>query len=252
MVIDRRYSPAALLVFGLGLATVLTTVLSAFGVQWRLWDYRTGFTVLRIGAWSGLGVAALAVAACFIVTAPPYRRGLGLAAIGLACGVLAFAIPASHLNKARNAPRLYDVTTDMRNPPQFIAILPLRDKAGARNPAGYAGPELAALQAKAYPDIRPLIVPAPVRAAFDAALALAVEKGWDIVAVAPQEGRIEATATTFWYRFRDDVVLRLIAADGQTRIDMRSASRIGKNDVGANAARIRAFLSDLERRLAPE
>lgn len=246
--VERKYSPAALLVFGLGLAAVLATVLSGLGVRWGLWEFRTGFTLLRISAWTGLGVAALAVIACFVITAPPMRRGLGLAAIGLVCGVLAFAVPASYLDRARSVPRLHDVTTDTRDPPQLVAVLPLREKAKARNPAAYDS-ALAAVQANGYPDIRPLIVPSPAKAAFDAALALAVERGWEIVAVAPQQGRIEATAITFWYGFRDDIVIRVTAEQGMTRIDMRSVSRVGRNDVGANAARIRAYLAELERRL---
>ena len=246
--VERTYSPAGLLVFGLGLAAVLATALSGLGVRWGLWDFRTGFTLLRISAWTGLGVAALAVIACFVITAPPMRRGLGLAAIGLVCGVLAFAVPASYLNQARSVPRLHDVTTDTGNPPPFVAVLPLREKAKARNPAAYDS-ALAALQAEGYPDIRPLRVTAPARAAFDAALALAVERGWDIVAVAPQQGCIETTATTLWYGFRDDVVIRVTPDQGMTRIDMRSVSRIGRNDAGANAARIRAYLAELESRL---
>jgi uncharacterized protein (DUF1499 family) len=163
--------------------------------------------------------------------------------------VLTFAIPLSYQGKARSVPRIADVTTDTRNPPQFVAALPLREKAKARNPAAYGGAELAALQAKGYPDIKPLMVATPARAAFDAALKLAADQGWDIVATAPGQGRIEATAKTFWYGFKDDVVIR-VAADGpMTRVDMRSVSRVGRNDVGANAARIRSYLGKLKERL---
>ena len=246
---DIRYSRVALLAFGLGLATVLAIVLSGFGVQWRLWDYRTGFSIMRIAAWSGLGIVLLSFFACLVVTAAPGRRGLGLAAAGLICGVLAFAIPASYQNKARTVPRLHDVTTDTGNPPQFVALLPLRAKAGAHNPATYPGEKLAALQARGYPDIRPLVVRAPTGAVFDAALELAADRGWDIVAVARGLGRIEATARTFWYGFSDDIVIRVAPDGGMTRVDIRSVSRVGRSDVGANAVRIRGYLARLQARL---
>lgn len=249
--VDRRLSRPAILAFGLGIAALLALVLSGFGVRWGLWNFRTGFSILRIGAWSGLAIAVLSLIACVIASMPPARRGLGLAAAGLICGVLAFAIPSSYQNKARSVARLHDVTTDTVNPPQFVALLPVREKAHARNPAAYPGPRVAALQAKEYPDIRPLTVGAPAGAVFDAALALAVDRGWDIAAVAPGAGRIEATARTFWYGFRDDVVIRVTKDGRMTRVDMRSVSRVGRNDVGANAARIRGYLAEFKRRLEP-
>ena len=66
--------------------------------------------------------------------------------------------------------------------------------------------------------------------------------GWEIVSVSENEGRIEATATTFWFGFKDDVVIRVREDSGGTRIDLRSVSRVGGGDLGANAARIRAFI----------
>ena len=73
----------------------------------------------------------------------------------------------------------------------------------------------------------------------------AVELGWEIVAAEPDRGRIEATATTFWFRFKDDVVIRLTPRGYGTYVDVRSKSRIGGGDMGANANRIRRFLQRL-------
>ncbi|MDP6952892.1 MAG: DUF1499 domain-containing protein, partial [Alphaproteobacteria bacterium] len=80
---------------------------------------------------------------------------------------------------------------------------------------------------------------------FDKALALIESEGWELVASVPEEGRIEATAKTPYFKFRDDVVLRIAAAGTGTKVDMRSASRVGRSDVGVNAERIAGFLGRL-------
>jgi uncharacterized protein (DUF1499 family) len=88
-----------------------------------------------------------------------------------------------------------------------------------------------------------LNVPPPQ--AFDRALASVREMGWDLVAADAAAGRIEATDTTFWFGFKDDVVIRVRPADGGSRIDVRSVSRIGVGDAGTNAKRIGAYLDAL-------
>jgi uncharacterized protein (DUF1499 family) len=69
--------------------------------------------------------------------------------------------------------------------------------------------------------------------------------GWEVVAAVPAEERIEATATTFWFGFKDDIVVRITSADGGSRIDVRSVSRVGRGDVGTNAKRIKAYLAQI-------
>jgi len=85
----------------------------------------------------------------------------------------------------------------------------------------------------------------PPDRAFDLALAALHEMGWDLVAADATAGRIEATDTTFWFGFKDDVVIRVRPADGGSRVDVRSLSRVGVGDVGTNAKRIRAYLDVL-------
>jgi uncharacterized protein (DUF1499 family) len=103
---------------------------------------------------------------------------------------------------------------------------------------------MAAAQRAAYPDLRPLAVDRAPADAFDSALAAAREMGWQIIATDAALGRIEATASTPWFGFNDDVVIRVTSVEGGgSRIDIRSASRIGRGDLGANARRIRAYLA---------
>jgi hypothetical protein len=80
---------------------------------------------------------------------------------------------------------------------------------------------------------------------------VAQELGWEIVAVDPAAGRVEATATTLWFGFKDDIVVRVRRADGGAQVDVRSVSRLGGGDLGANAARVRAFLERLETAAGP-
>ena len=116
---------------------------------------------------------------------------------------------------------------------------------GAANQAEYGGPEVAAQQRQAYPDVVPLVLEAPADVAFGRALGAARGMGWEIVAADSSAGRIEATATTAWFGFKDDVVVRVTPEDGRSRVDVRSVSRVGMSDVGTNAARIRAYLARL-------
>ena len=153
-------------------------------------------------------------------------------------GVAVVLVVAWYLvNEIIKLPMIHDVTTDTWHPPVFVAILPLRKDAS--NPAEYGGADIAEKQKQAYPDIRPTMLPLPPRAAFDRALEVARAAGWEIVAAVPEDNRIEATATTRWLRFKDDVVIRITPAGTGSRVDMRSVSRVGVSDLGANARRIR-------------
>lgn len=139
---------------------------------------------------------------------------------------------------------IHDVSTDTQDPPAFGAVL-ARRKPG-HNRADYAGAALARAQKAAYPDIAPQLIESPEEQAFERALQAAQEMGWEIVAADAAKGLIEATATTF-LGFKDDVVIRVRPEAGLSRVDVRSASRVGKSDLGANARRIRAYFKRLGR-----
>lgn len=157
------------------------------------------------------------------------------------------AIPGGVVAMARlgsaGLPAIHDISTDLANPPAFVDVLPLR--AGAANSAAYGGASVAAQQRQAYPAVRPVWLSMPPDDAFDRAMEAVVAMGWDIAGSNRAEGRIEATATTFWFGFKDDVVIRLRPEATGTRVDMRSVSRVGGGDVGANASRIRRYLARL-------
>ena len=107
---------------------------------------------------------------------------------------------------------------------------------------GDTAPAMAEQQRRAYPDVQPLMLSAPPDEAFGKARTAALDMGWEIVSADPAAGRIDAVATTFWFGFRDDVTVRVTPQGGSSRIDVRSKSRIGRGDAGANAGRIRRYL----------
>jgi uncharacterized protein (DUF1499 family) len=175
-------------------------------------------------------------------------RGGALAALLVALGlaVTAFAVPWGFQEKGKKAPPIHDISTDTQDPPAFVAALALREAAHAANPAAYGGDSTAEQQHKAYPDIRPLDLDASPGQSFTRAVAAAKGMGWQVVAEDSTAGRIEATATTSWFGFKDDVVVRIRPSGDRARIDVRSVSRVGKGDMGKNAARVRAYLARLQ------
>jgi uncharacterized protein (DUF1499 family) len=237
------YLPAAGL--ALALAAVVFAALAGFGSRLNLWHFRTGFAMLKWAACGGVAAVLVSLMGAIAAGRGGYRRGILFAIVGIAVGGAVFAVPYSWRLKAQSVPPIHDITTDFAKPPQFVAILPLRQ--GAPNPAVYGGPEVAVKQLEAYPDIQPLLLNTPLPQAFEQALAAARAMEWRIVAAEPKEGRIEATDTTFWFGFTDDIVVRITAVDEhRSLVDVRSVSRVGRSDVGTNAARIRKYLQKLK------
>lgn len=147
-------------------------------------------------------------------------------------------------------PPIHDLTTDVNNPPEFVALIEIRTADEAKNPPEYPGEETATLQQEAFPDLVTLQLDADPATVFKAAGEVIRELGWDIAAEVQATGRLEATDTTTWFRFRDDVVVRIQPGNGGTSVDVRSKSRVGRGDMGTNAARIREFLARLQTKLS--
>lgn len=226
-------------------------LVAAMGVKFRLLDWRFGFGELTLG-WGPklmIGAALVALVAFLLAAFVPPRRGLGLALIALLIPLGGLGYGLYVRQQAMGVPPIHDVTTDMIDPPGFSAEV-MRARAAVPDGNGAAVDASAmAQQREAYPEIAYVITGIDQQHAFEGALALAREQGWKIGRTDPQAGVIEAAAESFWYGFVDDIVVRVRAEGSGARIDMRSVSRVGRSDLGANARRMRIYLAALTARL---
>lgn len=226
-------------------AALALLLLGASGTLYRIGVLAlpSAFALLRWGAYLGGAATVAGLAAGLLAYRRGARVGTLLAAVAFLVGMAAFVIPFQWQRAARNVPPIHDITTDLENPPAFEAVVPLR--ADAPNTLERP-PVLTEQQRQGYPDIAPITLTMPADQVFDRALAAAQDAGWQIVTADKGSGRIEATATTRWFGFQDDVVVRLTPWGAGTRVDVRSVSRVGRSDAGTNARRIRAYLDALQ------
>jgi uncharacterized protein (DUF1499 family) len=167
--------------------------------------------------------------------------------IAVACAAVAIFMPLSMMNKAKSVPPIHDITTDLVNPPRFMAILALR--ADAPNPAEYQGEEIANQQRTAYPELQTQRYSQTAAQVFDAALAAVNSMGLEVVTSDKALGLIEAYDTTTWFGFVDDVVIRIQSAEQMTVLDARSKSRVGMSDIGKNAERLNDLIAGVAKNL---
>lgn len=230
--------------FFIALMAGLVALLSGPGTSYGFWNYRIGISILRWAAYGGIAGGVLSVVGLVASLRIVIVRGFLLAILGVIAGCF-FAGLGLHWKKvAESVPRIHDITTDTEIPPEFVAILRLIRS--DENSPGYGGADVAAQQRKAYPEIVPLALPFPPDQAVERALAVARRLGWQIIDTDKRAGRIEAVDTTFWFGFKDDIVIRVRQKDSGSRLDIRSKSRIGMSDLGKNAERIRKFLSAMK------
>jgi uncharacterized protein (DUF1499 family) len=239
-------------VAALGLSGAALLLLALGPLGWRLgwWPYRFALAWLMPGS----SLAAVLAVILTVVTLARGRtelnlRGLIMLSVALVVGAAVAYVPLQFFRLHTLLPPIHDITTDPDNPPTFSAVLPARaaEHAGSLD---HRNPRVLQLQKSAYPDVAPMMTPLSVASAFDMALQLAqTMPGWTIVASDAETGRIEATQQSRWFRFTDDIVIRVAGDVTGSRIDMRSASRQGRSDFGVNAARIRAYMGALRQRI---
>lgn len=220
--------------------TVLGVIVGAAGLTLARYDVigkLAGFTTFLAG-----GLAAALAALCGIIALlAGVRTGRLAGAVLIALAYAGFLL--SRPLSAGDIPAIHDITTDLTDPPAF-KTLPLRadNLAGVETLGNWKR-----IHAAAYGDIKSVTIAQPVPVVAERALQLATEAGWEIASSDLAAGRIEATASVSYIRFKDDVVIRITpSVDGKdSRVDVRSVSRVGISDFGVNARRIREFLSAL-------
>ncbi|MCG3882279.1 DUF1499 domain-containing protein [Psychrobacter sp. Ps3] len=166
------------------------------------------------------------------------------AAVAIVFSLIAILMPLRMMSTANSVPAIHDISTDIMTPPEFVAIAPLR--ADAPNPTAYAGLETAEKQREAYPELQTLQYSQPKSELVAAVEQVANNLGWELVNIDANAGIVEATDTTTWFGFKDDVVVRVTDDGNERLVDIRSKSRIGKSDLGKNAERIRSFIKELD------
>jgi hypothetical protein len=197
-------------------------------------------------------IALVLALGAFVVIWREGLGGFGHALGSIVIGIALLAYPAYLAAKAYKLPRIHDITTDPVDPPRYEVLARIRPRDA--NPAAYAGLAATQEQHAAYPEIESMEDDATPQAAFTATLAVITKRRWLIVDQRPpqpprREGRIEAVARTPIMGFRDDVVVRIRPNEDGSRIDLRSSSRYGSFDFGANAARVRALIDDIDEAL---
>lgn len=265
---------------GLALFGVSWFVVAALGTKLGLWGWQFGLGKMAIGWGPKLLVLALGVSVIALIMSlikAPRKRAFILSLAALLVAGLSLGRIAAFSGQAMRLPPIHDVQTDWSAPIQPSETLlaaraqtegasPIEDapvvppQAEARWP-GTSGRLVSELQEEAefvpeeqdspkvapYPKLDTHVSPVPAGPAFDAVLALVEDRGWEIVTADATAGRIEATETSFWFGFKDDVMIRILPEEGGgSRIDVRSVSRVGLSDLGANAKRVRNLLDDIE------
>jgi len=211
------------------------------GHRFGLWDYEMGFTLLRYAAYVGIGAAILGLLPILGVI---WREHKMKSLVAVVIGTFVMMNLQGYINKARQLPAIHDISTDLDNPPQY-QIIDARDEAER----GFTDEQHRALQEVYYGDIQSLTAMKNVADTTKAMHEVLVEMEMDIVALDANAGHIEAVATTAWFGFKDDVVVRVLPQGSRSKIDIRSVSRVGRSDIGKNAERIREIVKRAQEKL---
>jgi len=228
------------------LAIAAGALLALGPLGWRAgwWHFRFAFfSLMPWAAYCGLAAMAIAVLALLLGRRSIAGRQIAIGVVAFLIGASIAYVPWEYSEMRGMVPN--DITTDLQNPPPYVAVLALRKAANSANTGEYKGAKIAEQQRRSYPEIAPVTLALPPVEALARALDTVRRMGWTMVETDPGAGRIEASDRTRWFGFIDDIVIRVAAADGGSRIDVRSSSRIGTGDFGTNAARVRRYLAAL-------
>lgn len=237
-------SKTALGAMSLTCAGAALAVLGVLGIQVGVLPPRIGFYFFGLGTVVcgalGLVLGGIAILRTRRLHGPRAQRQ-ALVATAIAVGLLAVVFLST--GEGGDAPPINDITTDLERPPSFApaSAVPAYGDDDMLYPD-----EFVPIVREAYPDLAPIETSLPPADAYARALATARALGWEISWQAPDAGRFDATDTTRIFRFVDDVTVRVEPTAKGSRIDLRSRSRVGKGDIGANAARIRRFVAAFE------
>ena len=242
------------LAFAAFAAALAIGLAASFGTRWGWWNYRVGlYAIYPYSLY--FGAAALLLGSAWVVMALALNKATALryGLTGFLGALVVLVVPFSYYTRSLGKPPIHDISTDVEHPPDFVALVLQRQ--GATNPPGYDGDKRVSmdgknyttrqLQKKYYEDIHTVGQLMPPERLFNKALSTARAMGWTIIAVDPDDGRIEATYTGFFFGFVSDIVIRVKPSGLGARLDIRAKSRVGDADGGSNAELIRAYVKKL-------
>lgn len=224
----------------LWLSVALTALfpLAALGTKIELWHFRSAFALLT--GLSVTGAVLLAIVGFGLIAS--INRGNQTAKHSATAAVLILILPMayvfSNVYKATSLPVIHDISTDLTNPPAFVHAQSIRGE--VENTLEW-DPQTAELQKQAYSDIQSIYLAVPVTKAWGLVEQAMMRLPWELTYHSQSLGVFEATSTSFWFGFVDDIIIRVQADGDKSKIDIRSVSRVGKSDLGKNAQRIRFF-----------
>jgi len=233
------YKPAVI-GFGLIILAILAAMSGPLGNRLDWWDFETAVNIAKWAAYAGLASSILCLLGLIVTRPGGKRRGFIFSIMGLIIIAPTVLYLQSWKEAKQTLPPIQDISTNIENAPSFWY---------APNTRVYGGFEDTSWQEEAYPDIKPLVLPLSANKAYDLALKLIRKRGWRLWEPNRDDMHIEATEKTFWFGYKDDVVIHITELDeNRSQIDMRSASRYGTGgDGGTNANRIRSLFRDLKK-----
>ncbi|MBU0536924.1 MAG: DUF1499 domain-containing protein [Gammaproteobacteria bacterium] len=217
----------------IAISSLFLLLLGAAGVRFHWFHFQIGLLMFSLAAL--LSFASICASALFTrrIQSPLGRRQLSQAALMALPAIIFFSLS---LYRGAGAPLIHDISTNTKNPPQFI--MAAQQRSPNDNGLEYAASDIP-LQRQAYPDIHSIPTLLPLNEAQSKALSIAGDLGWEVYY--QENGHIEAFVRSYWFGFTDDIVIRINQTASGSIIDLRSASRVGKGDLGVNARRIRQF-----------
>ncbi|MCG8587877.1 MAG: DUF1499 domain-containing protein [Proteobacteria bacterium] len=236
-------SRVALVAFGIGALAFVDAGLGLAGIHLGLLTPMVGFLMYQLGNLGAL-LALVLSALGFWLTRGGDSVGRRHSTLGAVLGAAFLGITVLGATPGASAPPINDITTNLDDPPAFTEAL--QDPANQGRDMSYPATFVPIVR-EGYPDLQPAILPDTPAQAYERTLAGAVDLGWEVVREDPAALEFEAREISRLFKFVDDIVVRVRPSGAGSVVDVRSKSRDGRGDLGANAARIRALLETLER-----
>ena len=242
---DDERKPKNMRFYSWGTALVILLVLLApLGSKYGIWNFSIGFIRLAISAIGSLFYFFFGLV-CIFKDRKKAKHLVRSRLILVAINFLVFGALGYQVNLAREAPPIHDISTDIIDPPVFDKLVSVRGMAS--NSTEFDLETAGQLQLQHYPSITTLAdFSIDLEEALNRVIFVLEDMSLDIVNVDESNFIVEATDTTFWFGFKDDVVVRIRNGKSGVIYDVRSLSRVGVSDLGTNARRVTKILRQLQ------